>query len=236
MLQVQPHPLASVLRVYRGAHLVVDDAGLHEMDVAVLAGVAHRDLDMRSLTEERARESGRSLGEHPRTERIRMPSRSRIATVSSATSRSSRCSRPVYRGTATPCSRLVRSRVSCACARTGTQPTPSLRSMQFSRRTSAWTTAGSPGCNCSADKPGIPPPTLSRPSRHATTGAGSVTATRRGAATTPSPTDRTPRVRRAPEDDLRKDPAGRSAPPRGAGGSGEAVTEYRDEHLLELKG
>jgi hypothetical protein len=63
-LQVQPHPLASVLRVYHGAHLVVHDSRLHEMDVADQAGVAHRDLDMRSLTEERAREGGRSLGEH----------------------------------------------------------------------------------------------------------------------------------------------------------------------------
>jgi hypothetical protein len=97
LLQVQPHPLAGVLRVYHGAHLMVHGAGLHEMDVADQAGVAHRDLDMRSLTEERAREGGRSLGEHPRTERIRMPSRSRIATVSSTTSRSSRCSRLVCR-------------------------------------------------------------------------------------------------------------------------------------------
>jgi len=83
----------------------------------------------------------------------------------------------------------------------------------------SWSVNVGSGC-CSASC--ATPPTLSRPSRRATTGAGSVAATRRGAATTttPSPTDRTPRVRRAPEDDLRKDPAGRSAPPRGAGGSG----------------
>ena len=83
----------------------------------------------------------------------------------------------------------------------------------------SWSVNVGSGC-CSASC--ATPPTLSRPSRRATTGAGSVAATRRVAATTttPSPTDRTPRVRRAPEDDLRKDPAGRSAPPRGAGGSG----------------
>jgi len=83
----------------------------------------------------------------------------------------------------------------------------------------SWSVNVGSGC-CSASC--ATPPTLSRPSRRATTGAGSVAATRRGAATTttPSPTDRTPRVRRAPKDDLRKDPAGRSAPPRGAGGSG----------------
>jgi hypothetical protein len=39
-------------------------AGRSDLDVADQVSVAYRDLDMASLAEERAREGGRSLGEH----------------------------------------------------------------------------------------------------------------------------------------------------------------------------
>ena len=65
MSQAPAHPLEGIFRVEAlCARLIALNAGRHDFDVADQVGVAYRDLDMGSLTEERPREGGRSLGEH----------------------------------------------------------------------------------------------------------------------------------------------------------------------------
>jgi hypothetical protein len=77
ILEVPADPLASIRRVHHGAHSTcgrgdrsarrwswVHQAGRYEINVLNQVSVAYRHLDMESLAEKRARECGRSLGEH----------------------------------------------------------------------------------------------------------------------------------------------------------------------------